>query len=126
MPSPLINRYRENKIANNHSVQTGIPTIAPYDQLPSPNHQYIAQLRAMDVLNNYNPYGSGSCPSFDFKIPGGPYIGNLISFGFGNSEVLYKGTTYSSLSSKEKKIVWFWLPNFVRAVLLNYDENYNI
>ncbi|NBP04470.1 MAG: hypothetical protein EBU90_31180 [Proteobacteria bacterium] len=126
MPSPLIDRYRENKIANNHAVQTGIPTIAPYDQLPSPNHQYQGQLRAMNMLNNYNPFGSGSCPNYDFKIPNGPYMGKLITFGFGNSEVLYNGTAYSGLTGEEKKIVWFWLPNFIRATLLNYDKNYNI
>lgn len=126
MPAPLINKYKENKIANNHAILTGNPSNSPYDQLAAGSFQNRAQQRAMEVLNGYNPFGNGTCPSIDFTIPGGPYSGFKINYIFGNSELSFNGNPYSSLPADEKKIIYFWIPNVIREAIKNYDKTYNI
>lgn len=126
MPSPQINQYRENLIANNHAITSGIPTNSPYDQLTASNFQSRAQARAMEVLNGYNPFGNGPCPNFNFIIPGGPNMGRVLNYINSNGEILLDGTGYSALSGENKKIVYFWIPNFIRYGMLIYDANYNI
>lgn len=126
MPYPNYISYKENKIANNHAIEVGVPTTVPYNLLTNSDYNNQAQLRAMIVLNDYNPYGFGQCPNFDFIIPGGPYAGNKLNFIYTNAEVQYNGTPYSSLTGIQKKTVAFWLPYFLRYGMIQYDLNYNI
>lgn len=126
MPYPIYAFYKENKIANNHAIETGRPTVVPYSFLPIRDYNNQAQLRAMTTLNDYNPFGNGACPNYDFIIPGGPKMGKKISFIYGNAEVYYNSNPFSAATSDEKKIISFWLPNFIRAGMLVYDKFYGI
>lgn len=118
--------YKESKIANNHAIETGSPNQFPYNRLTNSDYNNQAQLRAMDILNNYNPFGNGPCGDFDFVIPGGGFAGNKLNYSSGGPEVRYNGNPYSSLSGAEKKIVTFWLPYFMRYGMIFYDLQYNI